>query len=325
MQKSEGQMRNPSQNQTRTRIRKRMPNAHARFCVALLMIISAFGITDFARAADVPTTQPIANFVRYVEDGHGGGKLQTAVASYVNDDGVHLDLLSTAHVGETAFFRDLSKRFPKYDAVLYELVAHRGEEANEEGVNDQQKQIADDCGLENQGPHMNYDRKNFVHADLDLEDLQKMEIARHGTFKGALGEGPGLKAARDKRDTAGDGKIFADTQAAVKSTPAEQTRLLRRAYSRQLAITSHVEDGETYPRGMEVLVGARDEKVVKVLGEQMTAGKKNLAVLYGAAHMVDLEHRLFLLGFKRQSVTWQTAWTVAPDGSPTTQPAHAKH
>jgi hypothetical protein len=76
---------------------------------------------------------------------------------------------------------------------------------------------------------------------------------------------------------------------------------------------------------MEVLVGARDEKVMKVLGEQMAAGKKKLAVLYGAAHMLDLEHRLLQMGFKRQSVLWQTAWTVAPDGTPTTQPVHAKH
>ncbi len=265
--------------------------------------------------------------MRYVEDGHGGGKLQTAIATYVNDDGVHVDLLSTAHVGETAFFRDLSRRFPKYDAVLYELVAHRGEEANEEGVNEQQRMIASDCGLENQGPHMSYDRKNFVHADLDLEDIEKLEVAKHGTFKGALGEGPGLKAAKDQRDTAGDAAIFADTQAAVKATttPAEQTRLLRRAYSRQLALTARPPEGETYPRGMEVLVGARDEKVMKVLGEQMAAGKKKLAVLYGAAHMLDLEHRLLQMGFKRQSVLWQTAWTVAPDGTPTTRPVHAKH
>jgi len=31
------------------------------------------------------------------------------------------------------------------------------------------------------------------------------------------------------------------------------------------------------------------------------------------------------MGFKRESVVWQTAWSVAPDGTPTTQPLHAKH
>ena len=45
---------------------------------------------------------------------------------------------------------------------------------------------------------MNYDRPNFVHADLSLEEITKLEVARNGTFKGALGDGPGLKAARSK-------------------------------------------------------------------------------------------------------------------------------
>jgi len=289
-------------------------------CSAICILQSAFIL-----AADVPSTEPLSNFVRFNEDGHGGGKMQAAIAQYVNDDGVQVDLLSTMHIGEAAFFRDLSKRFPKYDAVLYELVAHRGEDANEVGVNDQQKQIARDCDLENQGPHMNYDRKNFVHADLDLEDIERLEVAKHGTFKGALGEGPGIKAARNEQDTAGRSEIFDDTQAAKAATPPERIRLLRRANSRLMAITSQPPEGATYPAGMEVLVGARNDKAIKVLAEQIADGKKNLAIFYGAAHMVDMEHRLFEMGFRRQSVTWQTAWTVAPDGSPVTQPAHAKH
>jgi hypothetical protein len=290
----------------------------------LIGVCFAIGVAAVV-TAETASNEPLSNFVRFSEDGHGGGKMQAAVTSYVNDDGVRVDLLSTMHIGEQAFFRDMSKRFPKYDAVLYELVAHRGEEATEEGVNDQQREIASDCNLENQGPHMNYDRKNFVHADLDLEDIEKLEVAKHGTFKGALGDGPGIKAAKGDRDTAGQSVIYRDIQAAKKATPPEKIRLMRRAYSRLLEVTAKPGPGETYPAGMEVLVGARNDKVMKVLTQQMNDGKKNIAVFYGAAHMVDLEHRLFEMGFKRQSVDWQTAWSVAPDGSPTTQPLHAKH
>jgi len=100
---------------------------------------------------------------------------------------------------------------------------------------------------------------------------------------------------------------------------------MRRAYSRLLAITAQPAPGQTYPAGMEVLVGARNNEVIRVLTGKIGDGDKNLAVFYGAAHMVDLEHRLFDMGFKRQSLTWQTAWTVAPDGTPTTQPTHAGH
>ncbi len=271
-----------------------------------------------------PAGPPVgASFVRFAEDGHGGGQMQTAVGSYRNDAGVTVDLISTVHIGDAAFFRQLAKRLNGYDAVLFELVAHRGEPATEEGVNDQQARIASDMSLENQGPHMNYDRPQFVHADLDLEDIQKQETAAHGTFKGALGEGPGLAAATSADDTAGVRPVYADLAAAkavAKANPRERTRLMRRAYSRLLAVTAEPAPGSTYPAGMEVLVGARDQHVMDVLGQQVEAGKVHVAILFGAAHMVDLEHRLLSHGYARRSLTWVTAWTVAPDGTPTTRP-----
>ena len=220
-----------------------------RFYYVLFVIVVAISIPTMADKPpkSEPTTKPVPTFVRYEEDGHGGGSMQAAVGRYVNDDGVELELLSTMHIGEPAFFRDLARQFPKYDAVLYELVAPRGVAPTEEGVNDQQKMIARDCGLQNQGPHMDYNRANFVHADLSLEEIQQLVVKKTGTFKGALGDGPGLKAARDERDTAGVKAIFADLEAAKTAGPAEQTRLLRRAYSRQLAITAMPVPGTTYP------------------------------------------------------------------------------
>ena len=88
-------------------------------------------------------------------------------------------------------------------------------------------------------------------------------------------------------------------------------------------MTAEPAPGKTFPQGMDVLVGSRDDEVIRVLSSQIGDGKKNLAIFYGAGHMVDLEHRLFDMGFKRQSIVWQTAWTVAPDGTPSTRPAHA--
>jgi hypothetical protein len=305
-------------------------NARAAFGVPVAVVLLALLIGALsARADDIDpalikgsTTQPIANFVRFHEDGHGGGQMQTAFASYVNQDGVTVDLLSTMHIGEPKFFRELARRFPRYDAVLYELVAPRGVPPTEEGVNEQQLRIARDCDLDNQGPHMDYERSNFVHADLLLEEIEKLEVADHGTFKGALGDGPGLAAAKSDQDTAGDRAVYADLQNAKKANTKERYRLMRRAYSQLLEVTARPAPGQTYPAGMEVLVGARNDKVMSVLDEQIAAGKRKLAILYGAAHMVDMEHRLFAKGFKRQSVVWETTWTVAPDGTPTTQPSN---
>jgi hypothetical protein len=283
-----------------------------------------------------PTTQPLGTFVRFAEDGHGGGQMQVAVTSYRNDDGSTVDLLSTVHIGDVAFFRQLAKRLNGYDAVLFELVAHRGEPATEEGVNPQQARIASEMSLENQGPHMNYDRPSFVHADLDLEDLQAQEKAAHGTTKGMLGEGPGLAAATSADDTAGLESVYADLKAAAAVDPGKQgaphakganakeyARLMRRAYARLLSATAEPAAGSTYPVGadMDILVGARNQHVMDVLAQQTEAGKHHLAILFGGAHMVDLEHRLLSHGYQRTATTWVTAWTVAPDGTPTTRPA----
>ena len=290
--------------------------------VVLLLLLSLL--------AAAPTTGPTpagTPFVRFADDGHGGGQMQAAVASYANDDaGVTVDLISTVHIGDAAFFRQLAKRFNAYDAVLFELVAHRGEPATEEGVNPQQARIAAEMSLENQGPHMSYDRPTFVHADLDLEDITRREVAAHGTAKGALGEGPGLATATGTNDTAGLRSVYDDLRAAKavrKSNPREYTRLMRRAYGRLLPTTAEPAAGSTVPPGadMDILVGARNQHVMTVLAGQVEKGRRHVAILFGAAHMVDLEHRLLEHGYRKRSAEWMTAWMVAPDGTPTTAPA----
>ena len=286
-------------------------------CAGLIVILAAMRCV--AGEAGPATTQPTENFVRFERDGHGGGKMQAALGHYQNGNGIKVDLLSTMHIGDSAFFHAIARQFPKYDAVLYELVAPHDVPPTEEGVNDQQLMIARDCDLDNQGPHINYLRPNFVHADLSLEEIQKLEVEKHGTFKGAFGEGPGIKAARDERDTAGQREVYADLQASKVANVGERIRLMRRAYSQLLEFTARPAPGQTYPAGMEVLVGARNDQVMRVLEDQINGGKKNLAVFYGAAHMVDLESRLFKLGFKRQSLVWQATWTVAPDPIATTR------
>jgi hypothetical protein len=302
---------------------------HARILsprAAPLMTMILLGLQMIAEAGEIdpaqipgPTTQPISNFVRFQEDGHGGGDMQVAFARYRNDDGLQLDLMPTIHVGEPQFFRVIVKSLPDYQVVLFELVAPRGVPPTEEGVNSQQRQIARECDLDNQGPHMDYTRKMFVHADLMLEDIEKLEVAAHGPLKNPIGHGPTLGAAKSVRDTQGSRAVFNDLQMAKTAPTLERSRLMRRAYARLLTAAARPAPGETFPPGTEVLVGARNDKVMSVLDEQIAAGKRKIGILYGAAHMVDLEHRLFAHGFQRQSMAWQTAWSVAPDGSPTTQ------
>jgi hypothetical protein len=69
------------------------------------------------------------------------------------------------------------------------------------------------------------------------------------------------------------------------------------------------------PNG-SVLVTERNKACVKVLQDNIAAGKKNIGIFYGAAHMKDMEKRLIDgLGFKRTGVEYRIAWDLSPKGA----------
>ena len=64
-----------------------------------------------------------------------------------------------------------------------------------------------------------------------------------------------------------------------------------------------------------LLVEDRNKASIKVLQQQLTVGKKKIAIFYGAAHMPDFDKRLKEdFGMKRTKSEWFTAWNLADDG-----------
>ena len=59
------------------------------------------------------------------------------------------------------------------------------------------------------------------------------------------------------------------------------------------------------------IIDHRNAKCMSVLDDQLAAGKKNLAIFYGAGHLADMEQRL-LNDFKmsRGGTRWLTAWKL---------------
>ena len=49
---------------------------------------------------------------------------------------------------------------------------------------------------------------------------------------------------------------------------------------------------------------------MKVLKEQLEAGKKNIGIFYGAAHLRDMEERLKAMKFEREGSEWRVAWDM---------------
>jgi hypothetical protein len=66
----------------------------------------------------------------------------------------------------------------------------------------------------------------------------------------------------------------------------------------------------------QLLVEDRNKACMKVLQQQLAAGKKKIAIFYGAAHMPDFDKRLKEdFGMKRTTSEWVDAWSLADDGS----------
>src|SRR5436190_1589980 len=65
----------------------------------------------------------------------------------------------------------------------------------------------------------------------------------------------------------------------------------------------------------QLLVEDRNKACMKVLQQQLAAGKKKIAIFYGAAHMPDFAKRLKEdFDMKRTTSEWIDAWNLADDG-----------
>ena len=64
-------------------------------------------------------------FLKFEDDGHGGGKLKTAIATYQDANGVTVHLVGAVHIADQPYYDGLNRTFKTYDAVLYEMVKPR--------------------------------------------------------------------------------------------------------------------------------------------------------------------------------------------------------
>src|SRR4029077_14149168 len=105
--------------------------------------------------------------------------MQTAIVHYVpvkppaSGPPVSVDLVAAVHVADAAYYDELNRRFEKYDAVLYELVAPEGTvvprgrgTSNTNPLGAMQNGMKEVLDLDHQLEKIDYTKKNFVHADM---------------------------------------------------------------------------------------------------------------------------------------------------------------
>lgn len=275
----------------------------------LLQATLAFAVLA---AAEEPT-----NFIRFVEEDESDS-LQTAVVSYESPQKVTVDLVGAIHIADKAYFDGLNVRFKGYQAVLYELVGPSFEERDKPEVKKQAEKLQwvgqlqtlmrDTLKLHGQLEGIDYTAKNFVHADMDMSQFTQTQTQKQESFLSLyLKAAQAQKEVNEKRGVNSDaaGMVLLLKIFTMKDSSTELKRMIAQEFDSVEDIMAGMETGDG-----TVLVGERNKVALQVMDKEIATGKKRIAIFYGAAHLGDMDERLFKQGFKRTKVEWLKAWDL---------------
>ena len=308
----------------------RRRNAFVACAVSLAFVLAA-------RLQAGPTTQPgdvavavheqaapqaklekLSGFMRFVDQGPTGGRLETADVVFVNDAGAVVRLVSAVHIGEASYFKGLADSFKERDCVLYELVKPKDAAVPMPGVPREstnaiaqlQGFLKDTLNLQFQLDQIDYSAPNFVHADLDAETFTKMQEERGETFAQLMLQQL-MKAMTTPPPAAMDPAAADEAlEDLVRMfTRPDMERQVKLFVAKQLGQMEEHALGLDGPNG-SVIVTERNKAAMKVLENVLKDGKKDVAIFYGAAHMPDFAERLSAMGFKPVATEWRMAWDL---------------
>lgn len=282
------------------------------------------GAAEIASPSPSPSEPAQATrFVRFVEDAKGAF-LQTGIGSYVSPEGAEVDLVGAIHIADKSYYEALNRRFKTYEAVLYELVGRPVEERVEMKPGDGddrlrwlgqlQETMRTSLALESQLRGIDYEAPNFVHADMSLEGFFASQEKKKESFIGLWWKA--VKAQGFLPDSGraqpGLGKIL--EVLCRKDSATELKRVIGREFDAVEQVVAGIEAD-----GGSAIIGERNKHALEVLSHEIKNGKRRLAVFYGAAHLPDMEARLFKKGYKvRKPAEWLSAWTLPPEPPPLT-------
>lgn len=303
-------------------------------CRRRIFLLIAFAVvaSRWAIAAEQLATgndhQGGHKFLRLTRDEQGNPvSMDTAIASYVPADGRHeglqVDLIGAVHIGERDYYEKLNKAFANYQVVLYELVAPKGTRIPKGGarsvhpVSMLQSGMKEMLGLESQVERIDYSRDNLVHADMSPEDFSKSMEDRGDNFFALFFRLLGRSLAEQSKQQA----LAQTGRRPARSNDAELLLALfdpRRSFKLKQVMAEQFEDLEGImdvfegPNG-STLISERNKVALQGLGEQIEAGKRRIAIFYGAGHMPDMEQRLCKeFRMKRSGEQWLVAWHLTP-------------
>jgi hypothetical protein len=281
-----------------------------------------------AEAADANDPKIGQDWVRLHHDENGKiVGMQTAIVRYstapatgaagVAHPGIVVDLVGAVHVGDVAYYQQLNEYFKQYDALLYELVAPEGTvvqrgrgASNSHPVGFLQNGMKNLLELDHQLEEIDYTRPNFVHADMTPNQFAKAMRDRKESFLQMYFKLMSHAMEHQSEMAASAESLDFELFAALFSK--DRPRRLKTALAKQLSEMESLMVSFGGEQG-SVIITERNKMALKVLKEQLAAGKKSLGIFYGAGHLNDMDERLRKdFGLVPVSITWMTAWNLAP-------------
>ncbi len=264
------------------------------------------------------------SFVRIRRSDNGRpAALQVANVRYTPVDGSDLSvtLYGAVHVGDAAYYDQLNKNFRQHDAVLYELASDpqglKDRHRDEPGMFSMfQMDLGESLGLTKQLDAIDYERPNFVHADMPLMnlvehaqsegedlltittqtllDVQRMINRGDDPMAGLLGTGQNSGA-----------------QVAELSTLSNDPRQMKITLAEQLANQTQGGIFEGITVLDRYLINARNQRCLEVLDREINGNKADFGIFYGAGHNPDFHRRLVTdYGLKPVEIIWVDAWNL---------------
>jgi hypothetical protein len=269
-----------------------------------------------AKATDEPP------FLRLSRDEAGRSvALETSIVRYAPaagaPEGLAVDLVAALHVGEKDYYAQLNELFAEYDVLLYELVAPEGTEVpagggeERSGISSIQGGIQDLLGLEFQLEQVDYQRDNFIHADMSPDEMAASMKARGETLWVLVFRLLGQSILQDARTQTKEGE-----EAEPPISPLELFFAPDRELRLKRLLAEQFEDMDVAMIALEgeegsTLITERNKVALQVLREQIDAGKRKIGVFYGAGHMPDMHRRLRDdFGLVAGEPRWLVAWDL---------------
>lgn len=273
--------------------------------------VSADTETEFTRIALDEDDRPTA--------------LQMSINSYSPGDGnalLSVDLVGAIHIGDPSYYAELNDRFRDYDVLLYELVApldaaaRRNSEKSKGLLSTTQVGLTKLLDLSFQLDEINYDRANFVHADLSPKEVRESMNERGESFYVYFWRIFFASIDEYAKDPLG----LRDIELMSAMLRRGEDDSLKTLIAYEMTNMEQLQDilGDD---SSSTIIGARNQRAIDVLQREIDAGAKHIGIFYGVAHMPDMEARLYdQLGLKHEKTHWVDAWKLGAQPEPAENP-----